>query len=97
MIPPDAPQESKLQKHQWPLLGEAFRKYGEQTMSAAWLRFAADEFVRGQAIPMGLFVSQVDAWVSKAQADAAKMRNGGNAPRLGPNPVTVGASDKPRL
>lgn len=100
MIPPDAPQESALRKHQWPLLGEAFRKYGEQTLSAAWLRFAEDPYSRGQGIPMGLFVSQVDSWVSKAQAEAARIRLGGdNRPRLDPpsNPQPAVRSDKPRL
>lgn len=98
MVPPDAPQESKLLQRQWAVLGEALRKYGEQTLSAAWLRFAADGYAKSVGVPMGLFSSQVDRWVSEAQAEAARMRlGGGDKPRLGPPPTPVAAGDKPRL
>lgn len=101
LIPADAPRKSELKRHQWPKLGEAFKAHGALTLTAAFRIFLADEYARSQAFPLGLFVSQVDTWVTKAQAVAARVRvSGGDAPRLGPKPTgptPPPAGDRPRL
>lgn len=88
-VPADAPQDVDLKKHQWPKLGEAFKTHGALTLTAAFgLFLAAPGYPQEHAYPMGLFVSQVDEWISRAQAAAAKARtqtaSGGDRPRLPP-------------
>jgi hypothetical protein len=88
-VPPDAPQDVELKRHQWPKLGEALKTHGALTLTAAFgLFLAAPGYPQEHAYPMGLFVSQVDEWVSRAQAASAKSRlqtpSGGDRPRLPP-------------
>lgn len=100
LIPADAPRKSELKRHQWPKLGEAFKAHGALTLTAAFRLFLEDGYARQQSFPLGLFVSQVDEWVGRAQAAAARARvSGGDVPRLGPKPVTPAppAGDRPRL
>lgn len=86
--PSDAPPD-ELKKHQWPKLGAALKAHGALTLTAAYdLYLAAAGYPQEHAYPLGLFISQVNEWVSRAQAAAAKARlqssSGGDRPRLPP-------------
>lgn len=88
-VPADAPQDVELKRHQWPVLGEALKTHGALTLTAAFGLFLnAPGYPQEHAYPLGLFVSQVNEWVSRAQAAAAKARtqspSGGDRPRLPP-------------
>lgn len=99
-VPPDAPQDVELKKHQWPKLGEALKTHGALTLTAAFgLYLAAPGYPQEHAYPLGLFVSQVDEWVSRAQAAAAKARtqtpSGGDRPRLPPRESPPASTEAP--
>jgi hypothetical protein len=104
VIAPDAPQEAELRKHQWPVLGAALKAHGALTLNSALALFlAAEGYPRENSYPLGLFVSQLAMWVTKAQASALLGRTGssGDRPRLPPReaaPLSVVPNpDRPRL
>ncbi|NBD11810.1 hypothetical protein [Corallococcus silvisoli] len=104
VIPATAVQETKFNRSQWARLGEALKTHGTLTLDAALtLYLAADGYPREQDYALGLFIAQVDEWVTKAHGAAARARAGpgSDKPRLDPRPVTHSmpavAGDKPRL
>lgn len=75
-LPPDAPRERKLQRHQWAKLGEALRGHGELLLQHAFRLYLTQEdpWPREHGFPLGHFVSEWPKWVRNAQADASRAR-----------------------
>ncbi len=76
---------------QWPRLGEALKTHGQLTLDAAWALFLADDFAKGKDFPPGLFIGQLDRWISDVHAAAAKARTGSVVDRVPGSVATMPA------
>lgn len=72
LLAPDAPDNCRLEQHQWARLGEALKQHGTLKFQAAYELYLGDRYAKEKGYPLGLFVGQWEKWVGQAKAPAAE-------------------------
>lgn len=66
-LPPDAPDNCRMERHQASRLGEAVKHHGLEALKAGFRLFMGWQVAQERAYPLGLFAAKWEDWVGQAK------------------------------